>query len=173
MALVVKNLPVKCRRHKRPPFHPWVRKTPWRRAWQPTPVFLPGDSHGQSSLVGYSPWVCKRVRHDLVTEQHINLHAFVRHLLSAGTNVCSSVKLPQIPMKNTALTLQSFRSTSHHPMSSPPPSPPGGGLTIAQGTCGSGHSAQFSADTSVCLWKGKIKGILLSHFSRVRLCATP
>ena len=29
---------------------------PWRRAWQPTPVFLPGDSHGQSSLVGFSPW---------------------------------------------------------------------------------------------------------------------
>ena len=35
---------------------PWVRKIPWRRAWQPTPVFLPGESHGQRSLVGYSPW---------------------------------------------------------------------------------------------------------------------
>ena len=35
---------------------PWVRKIPWRREWQPTPVFLPGESHGQSSLVGYSPW---------------------------------------------------------------------------------------------------------------------
>ena len=31
---------------------PWVRKIPWRRAWQPTPVFLPGESHGQRSLVG-------------------------------------------------------------------------------------------------------------------------
>jgi len=31
-----------------------VRKIPWRRAWQPTPVFLPGESHGQRSLVGYS-----------------------------------------------------------------------------------------------------------------------
>ena len=33
---------------------PWVRKIPWRRKWQPIPVFLPGKSHGQSSLEGYS-----------------------------------------------------------------------------------------------------------------------
>ena len=39
----------------RPGFDPWVGKIPWRRAWQPTPVFLPGESHGQRSLVGYSP----------------------------------------------------------------------------------------------------------------------
>ena len=44
-----------CRRHKRHRLHPWVRKKPWRRKWQPTPVFLPGKSHGQRSLVGYSP----------------------------------------------------------------------------------------------------------------------
>ena len=44
-----------CRRHKRLRFDPWVRKIPWRRAWQPIPVFLPGKSHGQRSLVGYSP----------------------------------------------------------------------------------------------------------------------
>ena len=41
-----KNLPAKCKRRKRRRFHPWVRKIPWRRAWQPTPVFLPGESHG-------------------------------------------------------------------------------------------------------------------------------
>ena len=48
-----------CRRPKRRErcgFDPWVRKTPWRRAWQPTPVFFPGESHGQRSLVGYRPW---------------------------------------------------------------------------------------------------------------------
>ena len=45
-----------CRRQKRHGFDPWVRKIPWRRAWQPTPVFLPGGSHGQRSLAGYSPW---------------------------------------------------------------------------------------------------------------------
>ena len=36
-------------------FNPWVRKIPWRRAWQPTPVFLHGEFHKQKSLVGYSP----------------------------------------------------------------------------------------------------------------------
>ena len=43
------------RRHKRLRFDPWVRKIPWRRAWQPTPVLLPGESQGQWSLVGYGP----------------------------------------------------------------------------------------------------------------------
>ena len=42
-------------------FHPWVRKIPWRRKWQPTPVFLPGKSHGQRSLAGYSQWACKEL----------------------------------------------------------------------------------------------------------------
>ena len=44
-----------CKRHKRCGFDPWVGKIPGRRAWQPTPVFLPGESHGQRSLAGYSP----------------------------------------------------------------------------------------------------------------------
>ena len=39
--------------------NPWVGKIPWRRAWQPTPVFLHGESHGQRSLAGYSPSGCK------------------------------------------------------------------------------------------------------------------
>ena len=48
-----------CRRQKRPRFDPWVGKIYWRWAWQPTPVFLPGESHGQRSLMGYSPWAGK------------------------------------------------------------------------------------------------------------------
>ena len=40
-------------------FDPWVRKILWRRKWQPTPVFLPGKSHGQRSLAGYTPKVHK------------------------------------------------------------------------------------------------------------------
>ena len=44
-----------CRRHKRGGFDCWVRKIPWRRAWQPTPVFLPGEFPGQRSLKGCSP----------------------------------------------------------------------------------------------------------------------
>ena len=42
--------------HKRYKVHPWVRKIPWRRAWQPTPVFSPGEFHERRSLAGYSPW---------------------------------------------------------------------------------------------------------------------
>jgi len=40
---------------RRPGFDPWAGKIPWRRKWQPTPVFLPGESHGWRSLVGYTP----------------------------------------------------------------------------------------------------------------------
>ena len=44
-----------CRRHKKPWFDPWVKMIPWRRKWQPSPVFLPGEFHAQRSLAGYSP----------------------------------------------------------------------------------------------------------------------
>ena len=58
-------------------FDPWVRKISWRRKWQSTPVFLPGTSHGQKSLAGYSPWGY-RVRHDLVTtQQQLHAHTFL------------------------------------------------------------------------------------------------
>ena len=53
---MVKNLPAKGGRHKRHRFDPWVGEIPWRRAWQPTPVLSPGESQGQRSLAGYSPW---------------------------------------------------------------------------------------------------------------------
>ena len=52
--LVVKNAPANGGDVKRCGFDPWVWKIPWRRAWQPTPVFLPGESHRQKSLEGYS-----------------------------------------------------------------------------------------------------------------------
>ena len=47
------------RRHRRHGFNPWVEKVPWRRRWQPTPVFLLEKSHGQRILSGYSPWGTK------------------------------------------------------------------------------------------------------------------
>ena len=59
-ATAVKAPLLNCRRLG---FDPWVQKIPWRRDWLPTPVFLPGEFHGQRSLVGYSPWGC-RVSHD-------------------------------------------------------------------------------------------------------------
>ena len=68
VTLEVKNPPanagdMSCR------FDPWVGTIRWRKKGQPTPVFLPGTSHGQRGLAGYSPWGCKRVRHNLVTKQ--------------------------------------------------------------------------------------------------------
>ena len=59
---------LQCRSLRRLRFSPWVGKIPWRRKWLPTPEFLPEKSHGQRSLVGYSPCGCKRVRHNLVTK---------------------------------------------------------------------------------------------------------
>ena len=50
-----------CRRGQSRGFDPWVGKIPWRRAWQPTLVFLPGESHGQRSLVGYRSSDCKEL----------------------------------------------------------------------------------------------------------------
>ena len=63
---MVKNPPA-VQEMQRPGFDPWIGKIPWRRAWQPTPVFLPGDSHGERSLVGYSPQG-RRVRDDGATD---------------------------------------------------------------------------------------------------------
>ena len=56
---------------------PRVRKIPWKKEWQPTPVSLPGGSHGQRSLVGYSPRSHKRVRYYLATEQQQQIHYMV------------------------------------------------------------------------------------------------
>ena len=66
-----------CRRCKRHRFDPWVREISWRRAWQPIPVFLPGEFHGQRSLVAYSPRdrketdMTKRLTH---THTHTHTH---------------------------------------------------------------------------------------------------
>ena len=60
VAQKVKNLPIMPELR----FNPWVRKMPWRREWPPTPIFLPGEFHGQRSLVGYSICGQKTVGHD-------------------------------------------------------------------------------------------------------------
>ena len=59
-----------CLQCRRPGFDPWVGKIPWRRKWQPTPVFLPGESHGRRSLVGYSP----RDRKESDTTERLHFH---------------------------------------------------------------------------------------------------
>ena len=52
---MVKNLPINTGDVKRRVCDPWVGKIPWNRKWQPTPVFLPGESHGQGNLAGCGP----------------------------------------------------------------------------------------------------------------------
>ena len=71
MAQVVKNPPVMQETQETQVFDPWVRKIPWRRKGQPTPVFLPGKSHGQRSLVGHSPWGCKES--DMTEHTHADM----------------------------------------------------------------------------------------------------
>ena len=65
-----------CRRHRRCEFDPWVGKLSWRRKWQPTPVFLPGEAHGQGSLAGYNP--CRPKESDtsekLCACMHVHTH---------------------------------------------------------------------------------------------------
>ena len=77
---VVKN-PI-CQAGRRHRFNAWVRKIPKRKKWQLTPVFLPGKPHGQRSLVGYSPWGYKRVRHELASKQHRITWTYLCELIS-------------------------------------------------------------------------------------------
>ena len=62
-----------CRRHRRCRFDLWVREISWRRKWQPTAVFLLEKSHGQKSVMGYSPWGCKEADMTKQAPMHRNL----------------------------------------------------------------------------------------------------
>ena len=75
-----------CRRHKRLWFDPWAGKIPWRREWQPTPVILPGESHEQRSLVGYSPWSHR----ESDTTEHAFVHARFHTHTHTHTHTCWS-----------------------------------------------------------------------------------
>ena len=97
-----------CWRHTRHVYHPWVRKIHCRRKRHPTPVFLPGKSHGQRSMVGYSPWDC-RVEHDVATEHtHTHTHWCVYTPLS----IPISSFFPEISF----LHASTLTIISHHPL---------------------------------------------------------
>ena len=80
-----------CRRYK---CDPCVGKIPWRRKWQPTPVFLPGKSHGERSLAGYTVHGVTGFRHNLVTKQQHKTKIFnaskiiyFLYMLLTGVNI--------------------------------------------------------------------------------------
>ena len=103
-----------CRGHKRCRFDPWVRKIPWRRAWQPIPVFLPGEFHGQRSLMGYCPQGHKDSDTTEATCTHARTCAYVWKCMHECINVWfySPAKMPL--RKNLAKSKSlMFQSCAH------------------------------------------------------------
>ena len=97
---MVKNPPANAgdagRRHG---FDPWVGKVPWRREWQPTPLFLPGESHRQRSLASYNPWGSKEsdtARTHACTRActHTHTHSHCIHLRGTVHPVCDGGASP-------------------------------------------------------------------------------
>ena len=74
-----------CKRHKRCRFDPWVRKIPWRRKWQPPPVFLARESHGQRSLAGYSPCGSKESDTNEWPSIHAHAHTHTQNCIYASS----------------------------------------------------------------------------------------
>ena len=92
---------------------PWVGKTPWRRAWQPTPVSLPGESGGQRSLVGYRPWGHK----ESDTTGHVYTVLDFPQMWSSSQMLKHHVALKQrriwykVPWKSVCLYCKHFKQT--------------------------------------------------------------
>ena len=85
----VRNLPANARDIGDPRFDPWVRKIPWRREWIPTPACLPGESHGQRSLAGYSSWGCKEL--DMTERLSFSLFIVLKTLFSSVAQSCMTL----------------------------------------------------------------------------------
>ena len=89
----VKNLPA-MQEAQEMQFNPWVGKIPWRRKWQPTPVFLPEKSHGQRRLAGYSPWDCRGSDTPERLSTHEHSHTSVwGHMFLVLPSICLIVEL--------------------------------------------------------------------------------
>ena len=96
-----------CRRHR---LHPWVRKIPRRRAWKPTPVLSPGESRGQRSLVGCSPWGCK----ELDMTERLSMHSLTHARMACEILVLRPGISPH-PLRGTprGVTAQAIPGLSH------------------------------------------------------------
>ena len=82
-------------------FGPWVGRIPWRRKWQPTPEFLPGEFHGQRSLAGYSPW--SHTESDMTEGQTLSLFSIsgsVGSIPGRGTKILLATRHGQKKKKN-------------------------------------------------------------------------
>ena len=82
-------------------FNPWVGKIPWRREWQPTPVFLPGEFRGQRSLAGHSPWGRKEPETNEATDTFTSVWNEVRHLVQ-------KLRISRWRLKTIKLTVRAF-----------------------------------------------------------------
>ena len=82
------------KRPKRHGFHSWVGKIPWRRAWELTPVFLPGESHGQRSLAGYLQSIgSQRDRHNWSNLACMHTYIYIPWWLSGKESTCQCRRL--------------------------------------------------------------------------------
>ena len=158
LAQMFKNLPAVCETQV------WSLgwEDPWRREWQPTPVFLPGESHGQRSLVGYSPWSHK----ESDTTEWLTLSLFTTfptHQEESWIEIKSDYFwLYPSTKSNAAASLQSC-PTLCDPIDGSPPGSPVPGILQAR-------TLEWVAVSFSSAWKWKVKVKLLS---RVWLLATP
>ena len=114
MCLVVKTPHLQCKKHR---FNPWVKKIPWRRKWQPTPVFLPGKSHRQRTLAGYSPWGHKESNMTKHEQQQQHVLIILRQFLDYKNQVDTSY----LPKPSGAPSIPSLSATKHLCKGGPPP----------------------------------------------------
>ena len=91
-------------------FEPWVGKMPRRRAWPPTPVLLPGESHGQRSLAGYSPWG----RRESDTTEQLNCNKLFPLRLTDPSLVCPPHAMISIPHHRTLIKVHEPTVMSHY-----------------------------------------------------------
>ena len=108
------KLHLQCWRHRRCWFDPWVRKILWRRAWQPAPVLLPGESPWTESLADYSPWSCKEsdmterlstIPHALLLGESMYFWEASQYMIPSGTISGISNSSATSPERIPSLTL--------------------------------------------------------------------
>ena len=94
--LLVKNLPANTGDIRDVGLIPGSGRFPWKRKWRPTPVFVPGESHGQRSLVGYNPWGCKES--DMTDRLSTHVYEVMNILIDYSNHftVCANIFITHI-----------------------------------------------------------------------------